>query len=410
MSGEYRKNHYVPVWYQKRFIPLGAKHKELFYLDLRPDTFADDRGLIHSRKAVRRLGPKHCFFEQNLYTINLGAIESTEIERLFFGQIDSRGRDVVEHFSNFQHCRPGQVEAFQNLIPYMTTQKLRTPKGLMWLRERVKTADRNLVLQFMTEYRQLFGAIWTESVWLIANASNSDTKFLLSDHPVTVYNRRCGPRSQWCRGHNDPDIWLNATHTIFPLSLEKVLILSNLSWVRNPYQNAVKARPNPRLFRSAIFYLLGIQTDRLLNEEEVRQINFIIKNRALRYVAAGKEEWLYPEQYVSKSNWAQYGHGYLLMPDPRSVSFSSELLMGFKDGSATAFDADGRRPWEPDYKQEGAESRDEFYTFEKFKGEFARLFGPYRRGRSFEMGHLCPEKDTDYLHNYHVNFGRSKSR
>ncbi|MBA3354322.1 MAG: DUF4238 domain-containing protein [Blastocatellia bacterium] len=410
MSGEYRKNHYVPVWYQKRFIPPDAKHQELLYLDLRPGTFVDERGVTHDRKAVRRLGPKHCFYERDLYTISLGAIESTEIERLFFGEIDSRGRDAVEHFGDFEHCKAGQHEAFQDLIPYMSTQKLRTPKGLLWLRDRVRTSDRNMVLQFMTEYRQLFGALWTESVWLIADASQSETKFLVSDHPVTVYNRRCGPRSQWCRGHNDPDIWLNATHTIFPLSFEKVLLLTNLSWVRNPYHDPVKSRPNPRLFRNAMFYLLGIQTDRHLGEQEVREINFIIKSRALRYVAAGKEGWLHPEEFVSKSNWAQFGHGYLLMPDPRSVSFSSEIIMGFKDGSATAYDAYGRRPWERDYKQASADSPDEFYTSEKFKGEFARLFGPYRRGRSFEMGHLCPEKDTDYLHNYHVNFGRRKRR
>jgi Protein of unknown function (DUF4238) len=410
MSGEYRKNHYVPVWYQRQFIPLGAQQNELFCLNLDPGTLTDARGITHPRKAVRRVGPKHCFFEQDIYTIRLGAIDSTEIERLFFGEIDSRGRDAVEHFNNFEHCKAGQAEAFQNLIPYMSTQKLRTPKGLRWLRDRVNTRDRNLVLQFMTEYRQLFGAIWTESVWLIADASQSETKFLVSDHPVTVYNRRCGPRSQWCRDHNDPDIWLNATHTLFPLSLEKILILTNLSWVRNPYQNPVESRPNPRLFRTAMFYLLGIQTDRRLSEQEVRQINFIIKSRAFRYVGAAKEEWLYPERFVSKSDWAAYGRGYLLMPDPRSVSFSSELLMGFKDGTATAFDAYGRRPWESDYKQRSADSPDEFYTFEKFKGEFARLFGPYRRGRSFEMGHLCPEKDSDFLHNYHINFGRRRSR
>ncbi|MGB8473342.1 MAG: DUF4238 domain-containing protein, partial [Candidatus Acidiferrum sp.] len=326
-------------------MPPDAKHQELFYLNLRPGTLVDGHGITRERKAVRRLGPKHCFYESDLYTISLGAIESTEIERLFFGEIDSRRRNAVEHFSDFEHCKAGQDKAFQDLIPYMTTQKLRTPKGLLWLGDRVKTSDRNMVLQLMTKYRQLFGAIWTESVWLIADASQSETKFLISDHPVTVYNRRCGPRSQWCRGYNDPDIWLNATQTVFPLSFEKVLLLTNLSWVRNPYQDPVKSRPNPRRFRNAMFYLLGIQTDRQLGEQEVREINFIIKQRALRYIAAGKQEWLHPEEFVSKSNWARFGGGYLLMPDPRSVSLSSEIIMGFKDGSATAFDAYGRRPW-----------------------------------------------------------------
>jgi len=408
MSGEYRNNHYVPVWYQKRFILPGARDRELFYLDLQPEVFADSRGIVHQRKSLSRQGPKHCFFERDLYTLRLPAMESTEIEQFFFGSIDSRGRDAVEHFTNFRHAEGQDQQSLQDLMSYMSTQKLRTPKGLMWLRDRVKLEDRNLVLHAMTEYMQMFGAIWTECVWLIADASRSDTKLIISDHPITVYNRRCGPRSQWCRGHNDPDIWLNATQTIFPLALEKVLILSNLSWVRNPYQSPVKPRPNPRLFRSAMFLLLNIQVDRKLTEQEVRQINFITKNRALRYVAAGQEEWLFPEQYISKSDWARYGHGYLLMPDPRSVPFSSEIIMGFRDGSSTAFDAYGRRPWDTDYKKEEARGPGEFYTFEKFKGEFARLFGPYRRGRSFGTSGLSPEKDSDFLHNAHLNFGKRR--
>jgi hypothetical protein len=233
--------------------------------------------------------------EEDLYTVTLGSIESTEIERLFFGVIDSAGRAAVDAFANFQHGQSGSGDTLNPLIQFMSAQKLRTPKGLAWLRDHAKTNDRNLVLRHMVQLRQLFGAIWTESVWLIADASRSETKFLISDHPVTVYNRRCGPRSQWCRGFNDPDIWLNGTHTIFPLSPERILLLTNLAWVRNPYQSEVTTRPNPNPFRNAMFSVLDIQTHRFLSEEEVREINFIIKTRALRYVAAGKEEWLYPE-------------------------------------------------------------------------------------------------------------------
>lgn len=34
------------------------------------------------------------------------------------------------------------------------------------------------------------------------------------------------------------------------------------------------------------------------------------------------------------------------MPDPRAVNFTTEVLFGFKDGSATGFDEYGRRPWQ----------------------------------------------------------------
>jgi hypothetical protein len=402
MSGEYRRNHYVPVWYQRRFIPATAASHELLYLNLNPGTLTDAHAVVHQRKSLRRLGPKHCFFETDLYATTLPTVDSTEIERFFFGGIDAEGRDAVDHFGEFEHMKPGQHEAITALMLYMSTQKLRTPKGLSWLRQRVGTTDKDRLLHEMIRLRQLFCAIWCESIWLIADARGSNTKFIVSDHPVTVYNRRCGPRSQWCRGNNDPDIWLNGTHTIFPLSLDRVLILTNLAWVRNPYQPETRLRPNPNPLRSAMFSMLDIQTERHLNEEEVRQINFIIKSRAHRYIASTNEEWLHPENHVSKSDWARYGHGYLLMPDPRSVRFTREIMMGFSDGRATAFDEYGRRPWDPEYKQPPKDQPDEWYTFHKFQGEFARIFGPYRRGRIFSTNGLEREKDPEDFHKYHL--------
>jgi hypothetical protein len=103
MSNEYRHNHYIPEWYQKRFPPPGRKDQELFYLDLTPGTFTDPRGVKHTRKAVRRLGFRHCFAEDDLYTAKLGAADSTAIEQQFFGDIDNKDRHAVEYFSKFSH-------------------------------------------------------------------------------------------------------------------------------------------------------------------------------------------------------------------------------------------------------------------------------------------------------------------
>jgi len=47
MSNEYHHNHYVPVWYQKRFVPSEQQDRELYYLDLKPGTFTDGRGKRH---------------------------------------------------------------------------------------------------------------------------------------------------------------------------------------------------------------------------------------------------------------------------------------------------------------------------------------------------------------------------
>ena len=231
------------------------------------------------------------------------------------------------------------------MMMYISAQKLRTPKGLGWLSGIANTSEKNQILQLMLKIWQLYCAIWAECVWLIADASQSETKFIVSDHPVTVYTRRCGPRSQWCRGYNDPDIRYHATHTLFPLSLDKILILTNLSWVRNPYQKETELRPNPDFFRPTISKITDMQTLRNLSEKEVQEINFIIKSRALRYIGAAKEEWLYPEKLVAKSDWYRYGYGYLLMPDPRSVIYSTGITIGNQDGTATGFDEYGRRPW-----------------------------------------------------------------
>jgi hypothetical protein len=401
MSSEYRRNHYVPVWYQKRFLPPGQPNQELFYLDLKPTTFRDSKGTFHTPRSIRRLGFKYCFYENDLYTTHFSGQESTKIEQIFFGSIDSNGKDGVEYFSQFTHPSV-DGDAFHSLVLYMSVQKLRTPKGLNWLSQKTNTNDRNELLRGMLKFQQLYCAIWTECVWSIADASQSETKFIISDHPVTVYNRRCGPRSQWCRDCNDPDIWLHATHTIFPLSLEKILILTNLSWVRNPYQSEVDLRPNPNPFRNSIFNFTEIQTMRVLTEREVQEINFITKSRAYRYIGAAKEEWLYPENNISKADWYTYGYGYLFMPDPRAVHLGGEILWGNKDGTGGAMDEYGRRPWELDYGKEG-KTFEEASSLYRFQGEFARLFGPYRRGRTFDAMHLDDERDDDEFHQYHLD-------
>jgi hypothetical protein len=169
----------------------------------------------------------------------------------------------------------------------------------------------------------------------------------------------------------------------------------------------MNVRPNPNPFRDAIMKLMDVQIMRQLTEEEVRQINFVIKSRAYQNVAAAKEEWLYPEDYVSKSQWNKFGHGYLFMPDPRPIHLGGEMVMGFRDGRVAAFDAYGRKPGEKDYKLESDKNL-EGKTLYWFKGEFANLFGPNRRGRSMFGGKIDPEKDSDQHHHYHLSLQKKK--
>lgn len=396
---KYRNNHYVPDWYQHRFFPEGMSEKKFYYLDLHPESRSSG-GRSYTRNAVLRWGPKHCFREEDLYTTKVGNWESTEIEEKFFGKVDSSARFALDYFADFQHPSV-DGDALHALVPYLSIQKLRTPKGLAFLANATKESRKNMVLLQLQRLQQLFCAMWTECVWSIADASQSETKFLLSDHPVTVYNRGCFPGSAMCRDFRDPDIWLSGTHTLFPLNLEKILILTNLSWVRNPYGNPVKPRPHPKLFRTAMFNFMQIQTGRKLTDVEVNEINFIIKRRAYRYVAAAKREWLYPEEKISTQYWDKLGGGYLLMPDPRSLGFSGEIIIGYDNKRSDAFDPYGRRPWHKDFANKQQQDQ-EWETFHAFQGEFARLYGPRRRGLSFEFGKLSNEQDSADYHAYHL--------
>lgn len=398
----YRRNHYVPVWYQKRFLTDEVSEKRFYYLDLKPDTIISN-GRPYKRNSLLHWGPGLCFLEKDLYTTRFGGWESTEIEQEFFGKVDAKGASAVDYFANFEHPDVNS-DAFYAFLPYLSIQKLRTPKGLASLAKQINLneTNKNKLLFEMQRLQQMFCALWTECVWSIADASEANTKFLLSDHPVTVYNSGCFPASKWCLGFNDPEIWLSGTHTIFPLNLNKILILTNLSWVRYPYGNPIKQRPHSKLFRQAMFNFTQIQTKRMLTEQEVLEINYIIKKRANRYIAAENRDWLYPEDKLTNTHWNKFGQGYLLMPDPRSVTFSSEILIGYESGRAEAFDEYGRRPGQMEFKDKQLHKR-EWETFHAFQGEFARLFGSKRRGLAHEFHRLDKVADDPNYHAYHLS-------
>jgi hypothetical protein len=381
VSAEYRNNHYVPQWYQRQFIPADHADRELYLLDLRPATFRDGKGVRRQRKALRRTGTRKCFAIDDLYTTRLGGVESRELEKVFFGEIDTLGKQAVEFFAGFDHDRVSG-ESLENLMIYMSTQKLRTPKGLEWLVAQTRVRDRGDVLDHLRTLRSLYGAIWAECVWQVADASMSPTKFIVSDHPVTVYNRSFAPGHPWCKGADDPDIRLQATHTLFPLSSERLLILTNRLWACSPHRPPMQLRANPDLFRGAMFDFTEIQTRRQLSEQDVLKINCITKRRAYRYIAAGRDEWLYPERHV-KFNWRAVGDEHLLMPDPRSLHPGAEIIIGYAGGATAAMDTFGRRPGHRRFGHE-ARSADEIEAHRNWCGEFERLFGPQRRGMCWE--------------------------
>jgi len=382
MSQGYKHNHYVPVWYQKRFLRNGQGKQ--WYLDLHPENRADN-GHTYPRRAILHWGPTSCFAQDDLYTTKWGSFENRDIEKFFFGHLDNSAPSALEHFADFEFNSRSH-DAFNTLVPYMSVQKLRTPKGLGWLRSFLGGTDKNETLVQMQQIQNIFCNIWGEAVWQIADASQSPTKFIISDHPVVTYNRDCYPASKWCLGFNDPDIRMVATHTYFPLSPDKVLILTNLAWVRDPFQNPQKLRPNPKFFRqAALFNFLDIQHHRFLSEEEVVEVNYITKKSALRYIAAQEREWLFPESRLRSTHWRKLGDGYLLRPDPRHVHGGGRTFVGFEDGRSDSWDAYGRKPWQGGYEDKKLEEH-EWKTMQIFKAEWAAEYGPEYRGVKLEFG------------------------
>jgi hypothetical protein len=123
----YKHNHYVPIWYQRRFM---LPDQDRYYrLDLKPDVIKTEK-VKYTRNDVHHWSPDRIFAEDDLYTTRWGQISNTDIEKFFFGQLDNATPEAVEYFSGLAPGRDASEKAFKTLLPYMSVQKLRTPKGL----------------------------------------------------------------------------------------------------------------------------------------------------------------------------------------------------------------------------------------------------------------------------------------
>jgi hypothetical protein len=117
-------HHYVPQWYQRRFLLAGQT--EYYCRDLQPGSYT--RGATtHPFKEVHKWGTKKCFFEEDLYQLKLGSWASDEIERFFFGQADDRGRDAVALVADYDGTVSKEFgDAARDVITYMGAQRFRT--------------------------------------------------------------------------------------------------------------------------------------------------------------------------------------------------------------------------------------------------------------------------------------------
>lgn len=335
-------HHYVPQWLQRRFL---EGTQRLWYLDLTPDFIGLPDSRVCVRDDLKHWGPKRCFCVDDLYCTHFAGTPADAIEKEFFGPIDGQASDSIQYFATGEYAPSNSF--YGRFLKYLSAQKLRTPKGLDWLRKfagealRLPMGTAEDLMSLLRSISEMHITTWSEAFWEVVSADGSEVGFLLSDHPVTVYNCRVAPTGGYARYPLDPPIEMVGTRTIFPLDSRTCLILSNMEFIESPSQEWKRAfakRTNGRAFGVSWFSPEFITRGRVLTTESVIQLNYILKKRARRYVAAPHERWLYPEHDLRERYWPKFDE--TLRPTRRTVR--EEVWMEFSDGTQVAFDAFGR--------------------------------------------------------------------
>jgi Protein of unknown function (DUF4238) len=332
-----RNNHYVPQWYQRGFFAPGQSR--FFHLNLDPDRKTLPDGRQVPRTALHEWGTKKCFMEYDLYTTQFGSIVNDDIEKHLFGILDDQGSKAVRAFAigDFSEVH----ESFQDFFEHMAAQKLRTPKGLDWIRSCYGPLDQIDLMVEMQALRLMHCTMWAEGVREVVSAADSDVKFIVTDHPVTAYNAQINPTSPGCAYPLDPMVASVGTQTVFALDANTCLIFTHLEYAKQPdLQDLTRLRTNARHLGMGMTRTDAFIRKRRLSREEVISINHLLKSRAKRCIAAANEDWLYPERHFSRS-WAQIAE--VLLPKDDLWRFGGEIYVGYKDGSSGYWDEHGRR-------------------------------------------------------------------
>lgn len=329
-----RHNHYVPEWYQKGFSSDGAFN---FFLDLCPPHRRPDGSAVPSVR--RRRAPKSCFWELDLYVTRFGEHFNDEVETVLFAGIDDFGANAIRAFIGGDHAQ--MHDHYQAFFSYLGAQKLRTPKGLDWIRGRYPALDQVELMIELQHLRYLYGTMWAECVREIVSAEDSEVKFIVTDHPVTTFNPTWPLERVSRLDPNDAPVAFNGTQTIFALDANHCLILTHLAYAKDPDGIALTSkRENARNFASTLIRTDALIRSRRLNSDGVIAINQLLKARARRYIAAAEVDWLFPERFapLDRERVAQV----LLPPKNELWHFGGEIYIGYNDGHVDYRDAYGR--------------------------------------------------------------------
>jgi hypothetical protein len=294
------------------------------------------------------------------------------MERRFFGGIDTRGHKAVNELAEFSGISNSHLPSFNHLVSYMGAQRFRTPRGLDDIKKRAawqNVGSQNRTMAALADVFEAYQTMWMEAVWEVVRARKSATKLIVADDPVTFYCKLMF-KSDWDYP-NDAELKQIGTRTLFPLGLDSCLIITHTQLVRNLWSTPTETRENARSFERAMMHLGGIQFGRELEEDEVLRINYILKKRATRYVAAANRDWLFPEQQVSTRDWHLLDHDWFLLPHLWKVPFTTGMAGGGGKAAPWAVDEYGYRPWELGYQDKRRRER-EHVSCDRGKLEWAK--------------------------------------
>ncbi len=329
-----RKNHYVPVWYQAGF-QSNATHNWL--LDILPPRLRPDSTPIILQP--RRRSAKSSFWENELYVTRFGEVINDDVETVLFQEIDNYGADAVRAFvdgdERAMHYR------LESLLSFMGAQKLRTPKGMAWIQARYPALSQAELLIELQHLRHMFGTLWAESVREIVSADSSEVKFLVTDHPVTMFNAALPADAPQFADPMDPPLTWNGTQTLFALDANHLLILTHVPYAKDPDRvEATVKRINARYLGDALMRTDALIRSRRFSTDQVIAVNGWLKSRARRYIAAAESDWLYPEVHGRTEPGAL---AQLLRPPSDALwRYGGEIYIGYEDGSHGYRDQYGR--------------------------------------------------------------------
>lgn len=341
---KYTNQHYIPQWYQKNFIP---DNKGAYWrLDLKPDriTHPDGREEI---KDISLESVKNCFAEDFFYK-NLLFTDPNFLEKSFYGSIDDKGAKGIQTL--FSPFGKGSGERFLDFLDFMDTLRLRTPKGIELVKKhrfihqtgRIELKD--IILDNIRLVIGMHQTMWIEGVWFYLSAEKSSTKFIVSDHPLVLFNRKINPQNE------SLDMFmLLGTILIFPLDLNNCLVIFHRDYGISRELNPVQRRINVRAYRDNPFFVpeklkssndpMGADTKEL-NNEEVLAVNCLIKERAHRFIASYNKDDLFPEKVLKEAAIANIED--IILPKAHMIVKAGNSYYGTTTGKCFGVDPYGR--------------------------------------------------------------------